>query len=609
MSGAGTSRCPRSGLGRGGGRAYHLRLTLLVFAVAIVERSTTAAAQFETGLNPAGAGASAASTSAPTVSGAPTTLPPPASGPLALPNPFAPPNALPSGVTPAPGAPPAAAIALPTPGGAITTLQSYNPNAPALLIQPYASLGETFYDNVFYTANHRQAAAETSLSPGLSVSADTPRLTGVLTGSVSGNLYVPTNSLDQFTANLFGQGTGTIVPDRLFVDAASYVTQASTLPGLGFVSPSLLPRTQQTLTFTNTVSPYLRQSYDGLIDGELRYRLSSTNFAGNTGITSITTPLNSGLTNGISNEGTLTLVTGRDFQRLQSRAVVDGSNFNSNSTAQNTQFTAFDDVEYFFRPNIAALLRGGYQNLRYPFAPAATFVGPTWLAGGRLGRADDYGYVALQYGRIDGVYGFSGTANYQITPTLVFQANLLTGISSGAQTLQASLANATLSPSGAIVDQNSGLSPIFYNPGIGLNNNPYKQHLYNFSLSEQIGRNTYSLVSYYTNAQSLVPPITPPTNSVGGYLSWARDIRPDLNGYASAGYAHTTNVVTVNTPTPVASTSTLTANIGLNHTFARALTGSLVYTFTYQPNGGVIVNGQSGSIVANTLQLYLTKAF
>jgi hypothetical protein len=616
MSGAGTSRRPHSGAGGGRLRKPHLHLTLLVFAVAAAERATTAAAQFATGLGPPGAGAPSGLTAPPGVSpgspaatGAPSTLPPPSSGPFGLPSPLAPPTALPQGVTPPASGPPASAVGLPAPGTGITTLQLYDPNAPAVVIQPFATIGETFYDNVFFTANNRKAAAETSLSPGAAVSVDTPRFTGVLSGSASGNLYIPTSSLDQITANLFGQGTGTVVPDRLFVDLASYVTQASTLPGLGFVSPSLLPRTQQTLAFTNTVSPYLRQSYYGLLDGELRYRFASTNFAGNTAVTSTPTPVNSGLATGNLNEGTLTLVTGQDFQRLQSRVIVDGSSFNSNSTSQNTQFSAFDDIEYFIRPNIAALVRGGYQNIRYPFAPSATFTGPTWLAGGRLGSAADYGYLALQYGRVQGVYGFTGSANYQLTPTLLFQAYLVQGISSGIQSFQTSLASSTLSPSGAIVNQSTGLPTTFYNPGVGLNNNPYKQHLYNFGLSDQIGRNNYSLFTYYINAQSLVPPITSPTDSVGAYLSWGRDMRPDLNGYASLGYARTTNVVTVNSPTPVSSTSTVTANIGLNHTFARALTGSVLYTFTYQPNGGAIVNGRTGDIVANSLQFFLTKAF
>ena len=166
------------------------------------------------------------------------------------------------------------------------------------------------------------------------------------------------------------------------------------------------------------MSPYLRQSFDGLLDTELRYRFGSTNYGGNTAIVSTPQPRNdqsrvdraNNLASGTFNEGTFTAATGQDFERALSRLTVDASDFNSASTNRNTQFSAFNDLEYRITPEIAALGRIGYQNIRYPFSPAATFEGPTWLAGGRVGLAADYGYASLQYGVQQGVYGFTGSA-------------------------------------------------------------------------------------------------------------------------------------------------------------------------------------------------------
>jgi hypothetical protein len=361
--------------------------------------------------------------------------------------------------------------------------------------------------------------------------------------------------------------------------------------------------------YANTISPYLRQSFGGLVDTELRYRLGSTNFAGNTAITSTTSPVTSNIASGILNEGTFTAASGQDFARGLSRLTVDYSDFNSSSTSRNQQFSAYNDVEYRFLPNISALGRAGYQNLRFPFAPTATFAGATWLAGGRLGSAADYGFISLEYGRVQGVYGLTGAANYQVTPTITVQANLAQGISTPAQTILASLSSSSLSSNGSIVDQYSGLPTAFYNPGLGLTNSVYRQHLYNVGANDQIGRNTYSIYAYYINQQTLTPPITAPTDSAGAVFTWTRDIRPDLNGNAGVGYSRTTNVVTINSPTPVNNTSTITANVGVNYLFARALTGSVVYSFSYQPNGGTIVNGRSGDVAVNSLLFLLTKAF
>lgn len=593
----------------GSSRKTQFRLTLLLFAAAVAEHAGPAAAQLATGLTPPGASPTSGAPGAlPPGSSIPTILPPPPSGPFGLPNPLAPPNSLPYGVTPPTQAPPPYGLSLPPPGAGITTLQAYNPNAPAVLIQPTASVGVRVTDNVRYTATDHQAAVEGRLIPGISVSADTPRFQGVLSGAAEGDLYAPTGDLDVITASLFGQGTGTVVPDHLFVDLRSYITQGSTVPGLGFVSPSLLPRTQQTQVYANSVSPYLRQSFGGLVDTELRYRFGATNFGGTTTVTSTTIP-SANLSNGVLNEGSFIAATGRDFERALSRLTVDASNFNTVSSARNTQFSAFDDLEYRIRPNISALGRVGYQNLRYPFSPLATFAGPTWLAGGRLGTAQGYGFVSLEYGRVQGVYGFTGTADYQITSTITVRANLAQGISSPSQYFQTALTSSTLSPYGAIVDQYSGLPTAFYSPGLGLTNNVYRQHLYNVGITDQLNINTFSIYFYYINQQTLTAPITPPTTSTGANFTWARDMRPDLNGAASLGYTRTTNVVTINTPTPLNNTSTVSANLGVNYLLARALTASVLYTFTYQPNGGTLVNGRSGDIVANSLQLLLTKAF
>ena len=573
----------------------HFRLALSFLVVASLIRAIPAAAQPVTPSPPAGI--------------APDILPPAPSGPFGLPNPLTPPNALPSGIAPAAPLGPADSLALPAPGAGITTLQQYDPNAPAILVQPTLGVGATFYDNVNFTHSNRTAAAEASVYPGVSMSADTPRLQGVLSGQLGANAYTPTSNLDHVFANLFGTGTATIIPDRLFVDAHSAVSQASALPGLGFVSPSLLPRTQQTHIYANSVSPYLRESIDGLVDSELRYTFGSTNFSGNTVATPTTlTPTATNLSNGILNEGSFIVATGRNFERALSRLTVIASDFNSNSTSQNTQFSSYDDLQYRITPDISALARVGYENLRYPFAPMATFAGATWLAGGRLGLGPNYGYISLEYGRQQGVYGFTGSAAFQVTPTISVVASLVQGINSPGQYVQGSLASSTLSPTGSIVDQYSGLPTAFYSPGLGLTNGVYRQHLFNGQITDTIGPNSYSLYGYYDNQQSLTPPITAPTKSVGAYASWHRDIRPDLNGTASVGFSNTSNVVFVNNPTPVNSINTLSANIGVNYLLARNLTGSVLYTLAYEPNGATVSSGR-GDIVANSLQFLLTKAF
>jgi hypothetical protein len=269
-------------------------------------------------------------------------------------------------------------------------LQAYDPNAPAVLIRPNISLGETFTDNVNYVHSPRKFAAITQLGGGLTASVDTPRLQAVATGQGSEYFYLPTSSVSttayQPSGNLYANAHGTIYPDLLYVDAQSSLTPSTTLPGIGFQNVSTLPRNQQTLQFINNISPYLIKSFGAVADTELRYTFSSGNYGGNTTVT--TRPSNPGLnslTSTTLNEGTFIAATGEDFQKVLARFTADAAQINGSSANQSTQVSAFNDFQYNFTPTIAALGRAGYQNQRYPGSPAATFAGATWLAGGRVG--------------------------------------------------------------------------------------------------------------------------------------------------------------------------------------------------------------------------------
>jgi uncharacterized protein (PEP-CTERM system associated) len=608
---AGCVRRPKTGLGFWG------------FLVAVAAAGPAAAQLPESGLqNPSSGEGTAGPTpgtvgpagTAPGLPGfAPDTLPPPPGGGFGFPNPAAPPysvnNQVPTLVSPS-------TLRLGTPGAGVVPLQAYDPSAPAILVRPSASVSEIFTDNVNFTHSPRRFAGITNLAAGLSLSADTPRLQAVATGQANGSIYLPsTNSnLDQVFGNLYASGLATVVPDAAFVDFQSVITQSSTLPGFGFQNLSTLPSNLQTQQYITNVSPYIRKSFDGLVDTELRYRFGSVNYGGNTNL--VATPQVTGLTNlssSILNEGTFIIATGEDFQQALARFTADASEYTSTSTAQNTQVSAFSDLEYRFTPTIAALGRVGYQNLRYPLSPAATFAGATWLVGGRLGTAgpDQPAYFSLEYGKQQGVYGFTGAAQFNITPTMLFTASLAQGIASQGQLFQSNLANSTLSPSGAIVNQFSGLPTAFYSPGLGLSNNVYRQHLFNAGLTDSIGINTYSLFAFYNEQQSLTPPVTAPTKSLGINFSYGRDIRPDLNGYASLGYVNSINSPTLTT-TLVNSTSninTVNASVGMNYLISRSLTGSIVYTFTYQSNASFFIAGRQGDVFANQLQLTLSKTF
>jgi len=564
---------------------------------------------------PASAGGGAVST--PALPGTiPDTLPPPPIGGFGLPSPTAPPysvnNQLPTLISP------------PTlrlqPNAGVVPLQAYDPTAPAVLIRPNAFLGETFYDNVNYVHSPRTFAALTQLGGGLSASVDTPRLQAVASGQANGNIYLPgsNSSLNQIFGSLYANGHGTVYPDLLYLDAQSLITQGSTLLGFGFQNLSTLPRNQQTQQFINVVSPYLIKSFGAVADTELRYTFSSSNYGGNTAVT--TSPLVPGLSNIASttlNEGTFIAATGEDFQKVLGRFTADAAELTGSTLNQSTQVSAYNDFQYSFTPTIAALGRAGYQNLRYPGSPAATFAGATWLAGGRIGTVgpDQPAYVALQYGRQQGSFGFTGSSQVNITPSMVFSASLVQGVSSQGQLFASNLANSTLTPSGSIVNQSNGLPTTFSSPGLGLSSSVFRQHLFNAGLSDVLPPNYYSLFAFYVEQQQLSTSVAAPTKSLGVNFIYTRDIRPDVSGSASVGFVNS-----VNSPTVVPGTNnvnfsqttnfdSVNANLALNYVLAQTLTLSIVYSFSYNTNGTVLSGGRNGDVFANQLQFLLSKTF
>jgi hypothetical protein len=243
---------------------------------------------------------------------APATLPPPPIGGFGFPNPAAPPFSV-NNEVPALTSPPTLRL---RPSAGVIPLQAYDPTAPAILIKPNVVLGEAFTDNAYLIHSPRRFAAITQLGGGLTASVDSPRVQAVATGLASGSVYLPgsNSTLNQVYGNLYANGHGTVYPDLLYIDAQSLITQSTTLPGFGFQNLSTLPRNQQTQQFINNVSPYLIKSFGGVADTELRYTFSSSNYGGNTVVT--TSPLTPGLNLASTtlNEGTFIAATGENFQ-------------------------------------------------------------------------------------------------------------------------------------------------------------------------------------------------------------------------------------------------------------------------------------------------------
>jgi hypothetical protein len=538
-----------------------------------------------------------------------------------VPSPIQPSNTAPPNPEAAPQNP--GSLRLPSPGAGITPLQQVQPAAPAILVLPTATLGEMLTSNANNTATDHVADIETRLMPGLSVSADTPRLKGILNGNLEYDKYAVTTNNDRFFGNLYASGSVTALPEHLFLDVKSAVSQAATFGAAGFTPISQLPKSQVTEVYGNTASPYFRESYGGLLDAELRYRVTSTIYGGSTTalqapVFPALTPTAGALSNSLTNDGTLILATGRDFSRLLSRLTIDTSQTNAapGSVIPNSRVTAYDDVEYRITSTVSALGRFGYENIRYPFAPSATASGLLWQAGGRLALGPGAQYLSLRYGLEEGIYGATGSLRYEITPATVLTAEATQGVGSQQTAFGNTLAGSSLDAYGQLVDQYN-LPTAFFNPEFGLQNNVFRTYLYSAGVTTMVGANHFFLFSVYDHQVSLAF-MQPPTTSISTNFGWSREIRPDLTALASVGFANVTNQTLVTSTAPTAVTTvphqnTATVSLSLNYLFSETLTGSMVYSLYYQANpatfGSTSTGTGTGNVVTNQLLFLLTKHF
>src|SRR5215472_11331854 len=170
-------------------------------------------------------------------------------------------------------------------------------DAQNLTVSTYLGAQELVTDNVLLTPTNTKSDFVTTVSPGLSINADTTRLQGKLDYSPTAFEYAFTPGQSLIGQNLYANGTATLARDLLFMDARGYATLQPSVPGLttgvSAAAPTLpsvgtgvqnsstgIPSTQLTQVTSFSASPYLVHRFDGTGTAELRYTFSDTNFSG-----------------------------------------------------------------------------------------------------------------------------------------------------------------------------------------------------------------------------------------------------------------------------------------------------------------------------------------
>src|SRR5215472_16506830 len=100
-------------------------------------------------------------------------------------------------------------------------------------ITPRVTGQELFTDNVLFAPTNRRSDFVTTISPGIFVSDDSPRLQFRADYAPTLQLYALTPDLNFVGQNLYANGTGVIAPDLFFIDARTFLSVTPSIPGQG----------------------------------------------------------------------------------------------------------------------------------------------------------------------------------------------------------------------------------------------------------------------------------------------------------------------------------------------------------------------------------------
>ena len=509
---------------------------------------------------------------------------------------------------------------------------------PGWTILPRLELQQMFTDNVLQVNRPRRWDLITYVSPGLSISGETQRVTMRFDYSPTIAMYARTSSQNALSHQLNGTGLITVIPNLAFVDvrAIAGVQNRNGLAGgagggLGGTTGALnagtfngtagaaAGQTRNSLTQTSSfgVSPYLMNKFGDYGTGKIGYSANYTRSAGATGFTSL--PFPTGGTNGqtmVTTEQIANFVTGdvfgaiqntTDLQMTQSNGSSDGTNTLglttalANRTFTSTRQTVTNKTSYAIDRTFTVFGTIGQQNINYSGGQGQNVNGLTWDIGATV-TPNAESKITLSYGKKEGALSLSADAFYTLTPRTTTTLNYSETLGTQLENVRRQLDTAKVSGTGALVDtQNNATlfannSAGFVQPGV------FRFKTLNMNLATTLDRDLISatvvLSSQTATGGSAATSTSSDTRTLS--LQWTHQLEPTLTWSTSASHSQ----IVSNGGALAGTTTTTIASTGLQQSFSDTLSGSLRYSFIKRSGANQLLN-----LTQNMIILGISKQF
>lgn len=437
-----------------------------------------------------------------------------------------------------------------------------------------------------YGSPQSDAAFITLIRPGLSISGESPRVSGALNFSPTLNIYEgsPGNQ-PRFVPSLSGSGLFTVVPQTIYVSANAYATEQ---PRYGGVNNGALSASNSVQTYSYSVSPYAVRQYGDLGVAQIGATLSQT--FQNVATAGQANSLGASTGGSASATEHASFTTGQAFGRLMLTLSVTSAQYGGGSAVPGLSRTEALDSSYALTHEFFLTGHIADQQVHYGGVTPYNFTGPSYTGGFNWTPNPD-STVSMSYGYVQGRDVVQGQINYRISGRTVLFASSSAGSSTAAQELQGALNGSNVTAGGGMVNAGNGAPVQALNGAVTPTNLGVVYYLQQQSAGSatSFDRDTIGLtISHSTRTLLTATVATSPgqtSSSLSGGITWSHQVSETTSLYAGLQVGNNTNSSSETTGTggtiPIVQRGAFTgANVGLTKSLSETLSTFLRYNYS-----------------------------
>lgn len=502
---------------------------------------------------------------------------------------------------------PAMAQLLPETGGGadVTVRPNLTPAAPppaagpVWQMTPAIGVQQEWTDNAVPGEGRKQASFITMVTPTLSGTIDSTRVTGSLNYDPSLYYYQPLKGENRISQNLDASGHVTVVPELAFVDLRGFAAEQALSTATAPAGTTTLDRQNQVQTYSFSVTPYVTYRIGdwgtAQVGAAVADTLQSTLGAKLPGAGTDSQNLGS-----VSETASFT--SGEGFGRILSNVQLLAVQDTGNGVLRGAyRDTASYQAGYAITHSITALASAGWENISYGRADRLHIDDATWSVGGKWTPNPDSA-VTLLYGHQDGVTAASLDASYAPTARIKLFARYSEGVTTGVEQLQNSLATAQLDPLGNAVDSVTGAPLQLTNNFFGITDTVVRARSYSLTAAWGLERdNLQATVNRLEQTPiGMQAAASPRTTGTYGSLVWQHDLSEDLHSSLFGQYG----IQDSGSGRSQINGTLMVFSAALSYALSSTLTASVQYSYTNNA-----YNGTAAGTAANLVIVGLRKTF